>query len=86
MISPLSLAARPPLLPPGAVPEALNGVLVTYEAAGGECPGGPCGFTAEGLPVALQIVGRWHDDSTVLRAAACFEADQPWTERRPEVP
>jgi hypothetical protein len=35
------------LLPPGAVPEPLNGVLVTYEASGGECPEGPCGFTAE---------------------------------------
>ncbi len=43
----------------------------------------PCGFTEEGLPVGLQIVGRWHADSTVLRAAACFEAIQPWAEQRP---
>ena len=43
----------------------------------------PCGFTSEGLPVALQIVGRWHADATVLRAAACFEAAQPWADRRP---
>jgi Asp-tRNA(Asn)/Glu-tRNA(Gln) amidotransferase A subunit family amidase len=43
----------------------------------------PCGFTAEGLPVALQIVGRWHADSVVLRAAAAFEALQPWASRRP---
>jgi Asp-tRNA(Asn)/Glu-tRNA(Gln) amidotransferase A subunit family amidase len=43
----------------------------------------PCGFTSEGLPVGLQIVGRWHADATVLRAAACFEAVQPWTEARP---
>ena len=35
------------LLPPGAVPEPLNGLLVTYEAVGGECPEGPCGFRAE---------------------------------------
>ena len=45
----------------------------------------PCGFTAEGLPVALQIVGRWHDDATVLRAAACFEAIQPWAQHRPPI-
>jgi Asp-tRNA(Asn)/Glu-tRNA(Gln) amidotransferase A subunit family amidase len=43
----------------------------------------PCGFTSEGLPVGLQIVGRWHADATVLRAAAGFEALQPWAHRRP---
>jgi Asp-tRNA(Asn)/Glu-tRNA(Gln) amidotransferase A subunit family amidase len=43
----------------------------------------PCGFTSEGLPVGLQIVGRWHDESMVFRAAACFEAAQPWAQHRP---
>ncbi len=38
----------------------------------------PCGFTAGGLPVGLQIVGRWHEDALVLRAAAAFERAQPW--------
>ena len=43
----------------------------------------PCGFDRNGLPVGLQIVGRWRDDSAVLRAAAAFEAAMPWTEFRP---
>jgi amidase len=43
----------------------------------------PCGFTASGLPVGLQIVGRWRDEAGVLRAAAAFEAAQPWADRRP---
>jgi len=43
----------------------------------------PCGFTSEGLPVGLQIVGRWHAETTVLRASACFEAAQPWAAARP---
>ncbi|MDF3015043.1 MAG: glutamyl-tRNA(Gln) amidotransferase subunit [Thermomicrobiales bacterium] len=43
----------------------------------------PCGLDGNGLPVGLQIVGRWRDDSTVLRAAAAFEAAMPWTDLRP---
>lgn len=38
----------------------------------------PAGFTADGRPVGLQIVGRHLDDIGVLRAAACFEAARPW--------
>jgi amidase len=45
----------------------------------------PCGFTQSGLPVGLQIVGRWRDEASVLRAAAAFEAAQPWADRRPDV-
>jgi Asp-tRNA(Asn)/Glu-tRNA(Gln) amidotransferase A subunit family amidase len=43
----------------------------------------PCGFTGEGLPVGLQVAGPWHADSLVVRAAAAFEALQPWADRRP---
>ena len=43
----------------------------------------PCGFTRDGLPVGLQIVGRRLADATVLRAAAAFEAIAPWSGRRP---
>ena len=43
----------------------------------------PCGFTAAGLPVGLQIVGRRHADGTVLAAAAAFEAACPWAQHRP---
>jgi aspartyl-tRNA(Asn)/glutamyl-tRNA(Gln) amidotransferase subunit A len=38
----------------------------------------PCGFTAAGLPVGLQIVGPMHADALVLRAARAFEAVRPW--------
>ena len=43
----------------------------------------PCGFTGEGLPVALQVAGRWHADSQVLQAAAAFEQAAPWADRWP---
>jgi aspartyl-tRNA(Asn)/glutamyl-tRNA(Gln) amidotransferase subunit A len=43
----------------------------------------PAGFTAGGLPVGLQIVGRRHADGAVLAASAAFEAARPWATRRP---
>jgi len=46
----------------------------------------PAGFTKSGLPVGLQIVGRWRDEAAVLRAAAAFETAQPWADRRPPEP
>ena len=45
----------------------------------------PCGFTSEGLPVGLQIVGRRLAEATVLKAAAAFEAIAPWKNKRPPV-
>ncbi len=45
----------------------------------------PCGFTKDGLPIGLQIVGRRFDDVTVLRASAAFETARPWIARRPPV-
>ncbi len=45
----------------------------------------PAGWTDDGLPIGLQIIGRRHDDVTVLRAAAAFEEAAPWAQRRPQV-
>ncbi len=45
----------------------------------------PVGFDSEGLPVGLQIVGRWRADDAVLRAAAAFEQLVPWCHKRPDL-
>jgi aspartyl-tRNA(Asn)/glutamyl-tRNA(Gln) amidotransferase subunit A len=43
----------------------------------------PCGFTSDGLPVGLQIVGRMFDDAGVLAAAAAYELADPQFEKVP---
>jgi aspartyl-tRNA(Asn)/glutamyl-tRNA(Gln) amidotransferase subunit A len=43
----------------------------------------PAGWTEDGLPIGLQIVGRHLDDPSVLRASAAFEAARPWQDRQP---
>lgn len=45
----------------------------------------PAGWTDDGLPVGLQIVAPRWQDARVLRAAAAFEAIQPWADRRPAI-
>ena len=45
----------------------------------------PAGFTPDGLPVGLQIVGKRGGEAAVLRAAAAFEAARPWAHHIPPV-
>ena len=45
----------------------------------------PCGFTRDGLPVGVQIVGRHQDDFGVLQLAHAFEQTTGFWKRRPTV-
>ncbi len=45
----------------------------------------PAGFDESGLPIGLQIVGRWADDAWVLRGASAYERATDWHMRRPVV-
>ena len=42
-----------------------------------------CGYDAEGLPIGLQLVGRFRDEASVLHAAVLYEASERWLERWP---
>jgi amidase len=44
----------------------------------------PCGFTTEGLPVGLQIVGRHQDEWSVLQLAHAFEQATGFASRHPK--
>jgi aspartyl-tRNA(Asn)/glutamyl-tRNA(Gln) amidotransferase subunit A len=43
----------------------------------------PCGFTAAGLPIGMQIIGRAFDEATVLRVADAYQRATEWHTRRP---
>jgi aspartyl-tRNA(Asn)/glutamyl-tRNA(Gln) amidotransferase subunit A len=46
----------------------------------------PCGFTGEGLPVGLQIIGKHFDEPAVLRVAHAYEQATDWHKRKPRLP
>jgi aspartyl-tRNA(Asn)/glutamyl-tRNA(Gln) amidotransferase subunit A len=43
----------------------------------------PCGFGGDGLPIGLQLVGRFRADAELLRVSALFEASHDLLSRRP---
>jgi aspartyl-tRNA(Asn)/glutamyl-tRNA(Gln) amidotransferase subunit A len=45
----------------------------------------PCGFTREGLPIGLQLIGRAFDEATLLRIALSYESKHDWGSRHPRV-
>lgn len=45
----------------------------------------PAGFTADGVPLAVQLVARTDDEATLLSLAAQLEAERPWADRHPSL-
>jgi Asp-tRNA(Asn)/Glu-tRNA(Gln) amidotransferase A subunit family amidase len=45
----------------------------------------PCGFTAGGLPIGLQIIGPWGDEARVLRIANAYEQATSWHKSAPHL-
>jgi aspartyl-tRNA(Asn)/glutamyl-tRNA(Gln) amidotransferase subunit A len=54
-----------------------------FNATGHPAASVPAGFTSEGLPIGLQIVGRPFDEATVLRVADAYQRATDWHARRP---
>jgi aspartyl-tRNA(Asn)/glutamyl-tRNA(Gln) amidotransferase subunit A len=85
----LLLPTTPVTAPPIEGPDALEmaRLLTRYTApfnlTGLPALSIPCGFTAEGLPVGLQLVGRPWAEAALLRAASIYEYTTHWFERQP---
>jgi Asp-tRNA(Asn)/Glu-tRNA(Gln) amidotransferase A subunit family amidase len=72
----------PPELPDRNV---VSWVYYTYpfNLTGNPAASVPCGFTAEGLPVGLQVVAGTNREADVLRLSAAFESARPWANSYP---
>ena len=57
----------------------------TFNMTGNPAASAPAGFTKDGLPVGLHIIGGWHQDALVLQASAGFETIQPWAAKKPKL-
>ena len=68
---------------PSPVRPALIRFTQPFNLSGHPACSVPCGFTAGGLPIGLQIVGRPFDEATVLRAADAFQRLTDFHARRP---
>jgi aspartyl-tRNA(Asn)/glutamyl-tRNA(Gln) amidotransferase subunit A len=70
----------------GEAPVAALGRLTRYfNIVGLPAISVPCGFTSDGLPIGMQIVGKAFDETTVLRVAYAYEQDARWFERTPAI-
>ena len=87
-----------PAIPVGEFPEEIAGRPVyphryfsfhpfTYpiNAIGHAAASVPAGFSSDGLPIGLHIVGRRGGEETVIAASAAFERAKPWIQHRPPV-
>ena len=45
----------------------------------------PCGFSSDGMPIGLHIIGAKGQENAVLRASAAFEEARPWAHLLPPV-
>ncbi|NNM74174.1 amidase [Enterovirga aerilata] len=69
-------------------PEGLfdwRGFHAAFNVTGNPALATRMGFTDDGLPLSLQIVGRPFDESLILKVAHQYELSTPWRDRRPDL-
>jgi Asp-tRNA(Asn)/Glu-tRNA(Gln) amidotransferase A subunit family amidase len=84
-VPPFAADAKPPREIGGERVSVLGWMPFTYpfSITGQPAASIPAGWTAENLPVGVQIIGQRYADATVLAACAAYEAACPWSDRRP---
>jgi aspartyl-tRNA(Asn)/glutamyl-tRNA(Gln) amidotransferase subunit A len=81
-----------PILPPAISDPRADDILPTvrntspFDVNGWPAISVPCGFSASGLPIGLQIIGPHGGESIVLQLAHAYEQATEWHKRRPALP
>jgi amidase len=65
--------------------KAFTPFTATYNVTGQPAMSLPLFWNAEGLPIGVQLVGRLHEESTLLSLAGQLEQAKPWLGRKPEL-
>ena len=60
-------------------------LTIPFNVTGSPALAVPIGFSASGLPLGMQIVGRPFDEAMLFRIGAAYEAATRWCDRRPEL-
>ncbi|MHA1987815.1 MAG: amidase [Promethearchaeota archaeon] len=55
-----------------------------FNASGHPAASIPCGWSSDGLPIGMQIVGKTFDELTVLQVSKAFEDIAPWQDKKPK--
>ena len=61
----------------------ISAYAALWNVTGNPAASVPAGFARDGLPLAVQLVGRSDDEPTILAVAAQLEQELAWTGRRP---
>jgi len=85
LLMPTTPVPAPPISGPNAVEQArlLTRFTAPFNLTGLPAISLPCGFTSQGLPIGLQIVGRSWAEARLLQAAHAYEQASKWHLRAP---
>ena len=72
-----------PLTPQGGIPLLRH--TAPFDLTGSPTISVPCGFSREGAPISLQLVGRHDEEGLVMQAGYAYEQATDWHTRRPTV-
>jgi len=85
LLTPTTAVSAPPIDGPDAVEQArlLTRYTAPFNLTGLPAISIPCGFTASGLPIGLQMISRPWAEATLLQAAYAYEQATNWYQKEP---